>query len=165
MKKTTYRQYLCSNLTRVGRYFFAALFYLLLPAITNAAMEAHEMQIDFFFDSQSVPGKEIAGYRLYKEGNLECETGPIEPQSIACTVASPAGTFAFTLSVFFDDGYESPQSAPFDFYIHDDTSPIKVLQVLVDRFPPDINGLGSIAGNAAVNLADVIHLLRHAAVQ
>ena len=155
-------QPLWDNIRRGGKCFFIVLLSLLLSAIGNAALAEHEMQIDFSFDTQAMPEKEIAGYRLYKEGNLECQSGPVDPQNISCTIASITGTFAYTLSAFFTDGYESPQSTPYNFSINQSLA-IKGLQVLSGQSVSGISDMGSLASGAAVDLADVIHLLRQSA--
>ncbi|MCK5515391.1 MAG: PKD domain-containing protein, partial [Desulfobulbaceae bacterium] len=80
-------------------------------------MNPHELQINFSFDTEAIPDRQVAGYRLYMEGDPVCETAQVEPQTqnIACTIVCEDGTYAFTLSALFDDSSESPQSAPFIF--------------------------------------------------
>jgi hypothetical protein len=146
----------------LGITTIAWLVLLLLPAFGQAALEEHGIQVDFAFDASSVVGKQLAGYRLYKEGELICESGPIEEQSLSCSIASTTGTFAFTLSAYYDDGTESPQSAPFDFTIFGSEAPILGLQVLTGQPITGISGMGNLAGTDAIELADVIHLLRQA---
>jgi hypothetical protein len=129
----------------------------------NALIKEHNLQVDFSFNTAAMPGKQVAGYRLYKEGDLVCETGPVTPQSISCTITSITGAFDFSLSAFYDDGSESPQSSPFSVTIVDESSPLLGLQALTGQSPSGIGGLGTVAGNATVDLADVIQLLRNQA--
>jgi len=97
--------------------FITTLICLFITSIGNTAVIEHQLQINFSYDTQAVPDKQVTGYRLYMEGDLVCETAQVTPQiqSIACTVVSESGTYAFTLSAIFDDNSESPQSAPFLF--------------------------------------------------
>lgn len=132
---------------------------LLLPDVGNAALEEYEIVVEFSYDTQAIPGKEVAGYRLYKDDSLLCQTGPVEPQKISCMVDRP-GSFSYTLSAIYNDGFESPQSSPAKFTIFDLTLAIQGLQVLTGQLPSEIDGLGQIAGNGTVDLADVIHSLR-----
>jgi tetrahydromethanopterin S-methyltransferase subunit G len=90
---------------------------LLAAAICNAAVEAHEIHIDFTFDSASIPYKIVSGYRVYMNGSVLCESQDSESQSVSCPVAAEPATYSFTLSTLFDDGSESPQSTPFPFTI------------------------------------------------
>ena len=71
----------------------------------------------FTFDSASIPYKHVSGYRVYMNGGVLCETQNITTQSVSCPVAAEPATYSFTLSTLFDDGSESPQSAPFPFTI------------------------------------------------
>ena len=97
--------------------FITTLICLFITSIGNTAVIEHQLQINFSYDTQAVPDKQVTGYRLYMEGDLVCETAQVTPQiqSIACTVVSESGTYAFTLSAIFDDNSEGPQSAPFLF--------------------------------------------------
>ncbi len=141
------------------------LVILALPVLVGAAIKDHTVQVEFIFDYQSVTDKSVIGYRLYKEGEAVCETSSPEAQYFDCVVTSSTGLFDFTLSVLYDNGTESPQSAPFPLTILDETSPILALLALTGQSPDGIEGLGAVAGNSAVDLADVIHLLRQSTVQ
>lgn len=138
---------------------------LSLPVLAGAAINDHTIQIEFIFDYQAITDKTVTGYRLYKEGELVCETYSPEAQYFDCVVTSSTGVFDFTLTASYDNGTESPHSAPFPLTILDETSPVLALLALTGQSPDGIEGLGAVAGNATVDLADVIHLLRQSAVQ
>ncbi|MCK5515645.1 MAG: hypothetical protein KAI39_02130, partial [Desulfobulbaceae bacterium] len=83
-------------------------------------MNEYQLQIDFFFDTQSILdtlNKQVTGYRLYMEGEQVCETAQVEPQlqSLGCTIVGEGGSYSFTLAALYDDNSVSPQSGPFLF--------------------------------------------------
>ncbi|MCB2173684.1 hypothetical protein KQH41_00300 [bacterium] len=133
---------------------------LLLPAIGNAMIKEHTVQIDFNFDCQAIPDKTVVGYRLYKEGVLACESDASVENSLNCNITTPTGKFAFTLVALYNDGSTSMESAPFLFTVVDETSPILGLLALAGQSPEDISGLGEMVGESTIDLADIIHLLR-----
>jgi hypothetical protein len=141
------------------------LLLLALPGFAGAAISEHTIQIEFIFDYQSVTGKSVTGYRLYKEGEAVCESPSPDTQYFDCVVSSGTGVFDFTLTARYNDGTESPHSAAFPLTIVDETSPLLGLMVLTGSSPDGIEGLGGIAGVAAVDLADVIQLLRQQTIQ
>jgi hypothetical protein len=110
-----------------GICFFAA-------AIAQAQQNEHTLQIGFSFDTQAIPDRQVTGYRIYKEDDLLCESGPVEPQIITCSFISNPGTYAFTLTALYDIGVESPPSAPFTLAIGQ----------AANVQPGDINGDGLI---------------------
>ena len=131
----------------------------LLPGKGNAAVQVFEISVEFSYDTGAVPGKEVSGYRLYREGTPLCAAGAVQPQVISCMVDSP-GTYDFTMSVLYNDNTESPQSAPFQFSVADEHLALKGLQVLTGQQPPDTDGFGNIAGNPTIGLEDVIRSLK-----
>ncbi len=138
---------------------FAFMFAVLLPGKAHAVMQVFEIAVEFSFDTGSVSGKEVSGYKLYREGVDVCQVGVIQPQVMSCMIAGP-GTYDFTLAVLFNDDSESPQSAPFQFSVTDEQITIKGLQALTGQQPPDLEGYGDIAGNSTIGLEDIIHSLR-----
>ncbi|MCB2218505.1 MAG: hypothetical protein KQH59_20785 [Desulfobulbaceae bacterium] len=138
---------------------------LIVPALAGAAIKDHTIQIEFIFDYQAITDKTVTGYRLYKDGDLVCETSSPDAQYFDCVVTSTTGVFDFTLTARYDNGTESPPSTPFPLTIFDETSPVLALLALTGQLPNGIEGLGAVAGNSAVDLADVIHLLRQGTVQ
>lgn len=120
-------------LCTAGICFFAA-------AIGQAQQNEHTLQIGFSFDTQAIPDRQVSGYRIYKEDNLLCESGPVEPQIITCSFISNPGTYAFTLTALYDIGIESPPSAPFTLSIGQ-----------VANVPP-----GDINGDGLIDMKDII---------
>jgi hypothetical protein len=133
---------------------------LLLPGIGQAAVKEHTIQIEFDFDCQAIPDKTVVAYHLFKEGEQVCNVAAADPHVLDCTMMSTTGKFAFTLRAVYNDGSTSPVSAPFYLTVVDETSPILGLLALTGQSPADIGGLGEIAGDSAIDLADVISLLR-----
>ena len=100
-----------------------ALFCLMMPLSGPLLGGQHEVQVDFSFDVDAVPGKVIAGYRLYIQGQELCNTGPVDPQNITCMVTAEDGTYDFTLAARYDDNSLSPQSAAVPFTITTEAPP------------------------------------------
>lgn len=57
----------------------------------------------------------IAGFRLYHENTLACETTDPSATSMDCSVDAPDGKSWFTITAFLADGTESDQSSPFSY--------------------------------------------------
>ena len=125
-----------------NRYHLAAcvvLVSIFVSTIGNAQNFEHTLQVDFFFDTQAIPGRTVVGYRLYMDDNSICEVGPVDPQTIICSFIADAGTYDFSLSATYNRGVESRPSNNFTFGIGD-----------INVQPGDINGDGFI------DLKDVI---------
>ena len=87
-----------------------------LPSQTD---KQHDIHISFNFDAGSGHGSRVSGFRLYQEGKRVCETNDPKSTSMDCRIASPGGSFLFTLTVYYDDGSESRHSEPFSYTIPD----------------------------------------------
>ena len=73
-----------------NRYFWAFCLALICFFATNpinATAGEYKLQIDFSFDIQAIPGKQVTGYRLYKENEPACDTGVCSSSSIGWTAA------------------------------------------------------------------------------
>ena len=79
----------------------------------------HDINVSFNFDTANSQGHRVSGFRLYKEGKLICETKDPESKNIECNIASPGGSFLFTMTAYYDDGSESIHSQPFSYKIPD----------------------------------------------
>ena len=79
----------------------------------------HDIHVSFNFDTGNDQGNRISGFRLYKEGELLCETKDPNSKSIDCDIASSGGSFLFTMTTFYKDGSESRHSEPFTYTIPD----------------------------------------------
>ena len=89
--------------TRPGLIFNLCIFCALIISLfsaTNgiAASHEHEIQVDFSFDTLAITGKQVIGYRLYKESEPACDTTLPESQSISCRGVGEDGTYNFTLA-------------------------------------------------------------------
>lgn len=152
-------------LTNSHRKCFTVLLLLLglvVPPLSKAEFQQH-IQINFSFNSQ---GKEVTSYRLYKEGELVCEDNTDDQNVLTCIFDSNAGKFDFTLTALYKDETESLHSPPFPFSLFDQSSIVAGLNILTGQ-QPQVEGLeedlAKITGDRAVNLADLIHILRKAA--
>jgi len=122
----------------------------------------HSIHIQFQYNTDAVPGKEVVGYNLYKNEETICNTGISETttQAFECTFESPGGSFPFTLTALFDDETESPHSAPFSLFLVDESMVILGLQVLSGQAPENSEGIGGVSGSSTLDMADIIDMLR-----
>ncbi len=82
------------------------------------AMVNHSIHIEWDYDFYSVPVEaEISAYRLYKEGVQICEFDTPYEFEGDCEFTSDNGLYDFNLTAVFEDGSESPSSAPFPFLL------------------------------------------------
>ncbi len=59
------------------------------------------------------PGKELAGFRLYKDNQRACQIQNSDARSMNCQVEVKPRKVSFTITAYFSDGLESNHSAPF----------------------------------------------------
>jgi len=88
-------------------------------ATPNQPDKKHTIHVNFNFDTGDDRGNRISGFRLYKEGKLICETRDSKSNRIDCDIASPGGSFLFTMTTYYEDGSESRHSEPFSYTIPD----------------------------------------------
>ncbi|MBT8363015.1 MAG: PKD domain-containing protein, partial [Deltaproteobacteria bacterium] len=112
-----------------------ALFCLLMPLSGLLLGAQHEVQVEFSFDVNALPNKQIAGYRLFMEGEEICNPGPVDPQNITCMVNAEDGTYDFTLAARYDDGSLSPHSAAVPFTITSEAPPPEPVVALITAGP------------------------------
>ena len=82
---------------------------MILP--TNALTKPRAIHVEWGYQFNG----NVAGFRLYHENNITCETNDPNATSMDCNVSFRDGEFFFTLTTFFQDGTESPHSAPFSY--------------------------------------------------
>jgi len=163
-----------------NQYYWAfciTLIFLFTAAISYAAVIEHRLEIRFFFDTGAIQDKLVTEYRLYKEGDLVCETQQVEPQiqTVACTILSENGTYPFTLSALFSDHSESSQSGAFMFTLalkgdlnNDNTVDLKDvivgLQALTNLSPNSSQPVkeGDVNRDGKIGLAEVLYCLKNA---
>ncbi len=80
---------------------------------TMAAATNHSIHIEWGYTPPSNPP--LSGFNLYQEGTLACTTNNPEVTAMDCDVSLEKDTTNFTLTAIFNDGSESPHSAPFPF--------------------------------------------------
>lgn len=151
----------------------ATVFCLFIAASGNAMVVEEELQIDFSFDTQAIPDKDVISYRLYEEDIIVCESNEGQTESFLCDVTIETGNCEFTLSAVYDDGTESPHSAPFPFTI---TGPgdingdglidlkdiIISLQVLINLNPQGTTTQGDVNGDGKIGFEEVLYCLNEA---
>ncbi len=87
------------------KIFFILLICFLLPfqATASISKKCH-LNIDFSFEAPYLVNKDLAGFRLYKDGEKICEVNDPYSRSFACDFQSVRGSYGFTLAPFFSDG-------------------------------------------------------------
>jgi PKD repeat protein len=85
----------------------AGLVVLILPSDALTKPRVIHVEWHYQYDGN------VGGYRLYQDGNRICETNDPDATAMDCSVSLPDGEFFFTLTAYFQDGTESPHSAPF----------------------------------------------------
>lgn len=144
--------------------FFLVLIVLCSLTAPDATAQARErsIHIQFHYNINAIPEKQVEGYNLYKAGELICNTSitRAETQDFECSFESSGGSFPFTLTALFNDGTESPHSAAFSLFLLDESTAVLGLQVLSGQTPEGTTGIGSQAGTDQIDMADVINMLQ-----
>lgn len=79
--------------------------------------EPQNLQVDFAFDNLNISGKQLLGYKLYKDGVQVCQTAEPNTSRMDCALNSQEGTLSFTLTAYYDNGSENTPSSSFPFTI------------------------------------------------
>ncbi len=172
----TTKDRLCNSsvLDRYCLIFFIVLLTFFITTPGHTTESEYQLQINFFFDSESIPNKQVSGYRLYREDREACLSTQVEPQqqSIECAITCEPGTYNFTLSVLFGDNTESPKSPPFPYTLAltgdvsgdgkvDLKDVITGLQVISGIRPSQLNLAGDVNKDGRIGLAEVIYSLNN----
>ena len=95
---------------------------LLWPAPLLAASWFRTITVEWQYAPPIEPA--VDGFQLYNGTAKVCRFAGADTRAGMCDVLISAPTTAFTLTATFEDGTESPHSAPFDFA---DTVPAPVI--------------------------------------
>jgi len=122
----------------------------------------YSLHIQFHYNINAIPGKQVVGYNLYKDGEIICNTSlsRVEIQDFECSFQSPGGDFPFTLTALFSDRTESPHSSPFSLMLIDESMAVLGLKVLSGQNPEGAEGIGLQSGTSKIDMADIIKILR-----
>ena len=104
------------------RYALLLALLLLLPAPLLAASWWRTITVEWTYAPPVEPA--VDGFQLYNGTAEVCRFEGESARAGMCDVLVSSPTTAFTLTATFEDGTESPHSAPFDFT---DTVPAPVL--------------------------------------
>ena len=104
------------------RYALLLALLLLLPAPLLAASWWRTITVEWTYAPPVEPA--VDGFQLYNGTAEVCRFEGESARAGMCDVLVSSPTTAFTLTATFEDGTESPHSAPFDFA---DTVPAPVL--------------------------------------
>ena len=107
------------------RYALLLALLLLLPAPLLAASWWRTITVEWTYAPPVEPA--VDGFQLYNGTAEVCRFEGESARSGMCDVLVSSPTTAFTLTATFEDGTESPHSAPFDFA---DTVPAPVVTTI-----------------------------------
>ncbi|WP_457575203.1 PKD domain-containing protein [Desulfomarina sp.] len=99
------------------------IIYCFLPILSHGEPSSHDIHIEWSFDDQSVEGKTLVGYNLYKEGIKVCSDDSPADKKMDCVIVSEPGTYNFTLTALYSDYSESPHSPPYSFQLGTEQPP------------------------------------------
>ena len=91
--------------------------YCFLPIFSYGESSPYDIHVEWSFNDQSIEGKSLVGYNLYKEGIKVCSDDSPEDKKMDCIVVSEPGTYNFTLTALYSDNSESPHSPPYSFLL------------------------------------------------
>ena len=107
------------------RYALLLALLLLLPAPLLAASWLRTITVEWQYTPPVEPA--VDGFQLYNGTAEVCRFEGESARAGMCDVLVSSPTTAFTLTATFEDGTESPHSAPFDFA---DTVPAPVVTTI-----------------------------------
>lgn len=111
---------------------FLSTLLIVLPASNVLALTSHSIHIEWDYESYLAPiDAELSAYRLYKEGMQVCQFNYPYDFEGDCDFESDNGLFDFTLTAVYDDGTESPHSAPFPFLLGPKKANVGVILAVV----------------------------------
>jgi hypothetical protein len=93
------------------------LFVLVLVPAHSAMARTCFLEIKYSFNNQSVAGKKVRGFKLFKNGAQICQVWKSTKRSFTCKFQSNSGKYKFTLAPFFTDKSIGAHSAPATLYI------------------------------------------------
>ena len=88
------------------------------PVVYSQEQE-YTVQIEFSFDTGSVPDQEVIGYLIYIDGEPRCQSYVVNSQVIDCSFVAEPGRYEFTMSALYGRGGESTRSAAYTFEVGD----------------------------------------------
>ncbi len=94
---------------------YSTLFCILLLVFAPCAASGFQsLTIQVDWEYAPPPGKQVAGYRLYRDYEVVCATTVPATPTMNCPVdATRSGPASFTLTAYFSDGSETSHSAPY----------------------------------------------------
>ncbi|MGB5233054.1 MAG: PKD domain-containing protein [Desulfoprunum sp.] len=101
------------------------LFALLCSLPFSASATTQSIHVEWGYTPPTEPA--VTGFKLYQEGVLACETKDPKAAAMDCSVPLATTTTNFTLTATFNDGTESPHSAPFVFTLSDSLAPLQAV--------------------------------------
>lgn len=102
--------------------------------------QSRTLQIALSYDTTTLTEKTLAGYRLYEDTKLVCETSDPTATSITCNFVTTDGTHSYQLAAYFTDGTEGAKSEPYAFSISASTSQLNSIELAL---PTDLEILSS----------------------
>ena len=96
-------------MTKFSQIFLIAAGILLLPNYALTQSRAIHVEWEYQYNG------DVAGFRVYHENTLACETSDPNATTMNCSVDAPDGESWFTITSFLQDGTESLHSSSFSY--------------------------------------------------
>ncbi len=116
---------------------YKLLLILLALLLLPVAAQSKSRLIHTEWEPQDI--ENIAGYRLYLENTLVCETNDPAVTTLDCTVEADDGPSTFHITSFRTDGMESQPSEPYNYIFSEDLKAVVAADVLEGESPLSVN--------------------------
>ncbi len=115
---------------RFGKILLILLSIFILPVTASAIPRVIHVEWQYQYS-----GNNLAGFRLYHGNDLACAIADPNATSMDCSVDVPDGESLFTLTSYFQDGTESPPSAPISYVFSSTLKAVLTADVLIGESP------------------------------
>ncbi len=88
------------------------LTFVLVPVHSAMARKCY-VEVNYSFNNNSVPGKKVRGFKLFKNGKKVCQIWKSTKRTFTCNFESAPGKYKITLAPFYTDSSVGQQSAPY----------------------------------------------------
>lgn len=110
------------TLSLMKRYALIFLVVFFLAPVQTVFARTCNLEIDFTYVIPASLGKNVAGYRVFKDGIEVCAVANPGARSFDCGFESESGSYDFTMAAYYDDQSLGPLSEKYPFVIEEEAS-------------------------------------------